>query len=115
MQVLVSQSGPAIVLGVSGRIDHANSEEFKTAFLSPLEKAVEASTPVIINLEGLEYISSAGLRVLMIASKTAKAKGGKLFLAGWSPVVKEIFTISRFNLVFDCSDTLAEALGKVAK
>ncbi len=72
----------------------------------------------MVDLSGVEYISSVGLRVLMLASKQAKAQGGALAVCGLQPVVREIFEISRFNLVLPVFPTpaggarraLAEAL-----
>jgi len=68
----------------------------------------------VIDLAGVEYISSVGLRVLMLASKQAKAQGGSLAVADLQPVVREIFEISRFNLVLEVFPTLREALAKLS-
>jgi anti-anti-sigma factor len=62
----------------------------------------------------VEYISSVGLRVLMLASKQVKAQGGALAVADLQPVVREIFEISRFNLVLEVFPTLREALTKLS-
>ena len=67
-----------------------------------------------IDLAGVEYISSVGLRVLMLASKQVKAQGGALAVADLQPVVREIFEISRFNLVLEVFPTLREALAKLS-
>jgi anti-anti-sigma factor len=69
---------------------------------------------VVIDLTGVEYISSVGLRVLMVASKEAKAHGRTLVVCGLQPVVREIFEISRFNLVLKVFATLREALTAVS-
>jgi anti-anti-sigma factor len=110
-----SQSGGTAIIGIAGSIDHTNAESFSDELAGPLDAGFAAGQPVIFNLAGLEYISSAGLRVLMIASRTAKEKEGRLMVAGWSETIKEIFTISRFNLIFECFDTLAEAEAKLAE
>jgi anti-anti-sigma factor len=55
-----------------------------------------------------------GLRVLMLASKQAKAQGGALVVADLQPVVREIFEISRFTLVVEVFATLREALAKLS-
>jgi anti-anti-sigma factor len=69
---------------------------------------------VVIDLADVEYISSVGLRVLMLASKQAKAQGGALVVADLQPVVREIFEISRFTLVVEVFATLREALAKLS-
>jgi len=65
---------------------------------------------VLVNLSGVDYISSAGLRALMMASKQSKASEGRLAVAALSPVVQEIFTISRFALVVQVFETPGEAI-----
>ena len=65
-------------------------------------------------MSGLEYISSAGLRAMMIASKTGKTQNVGIGVAAMQPMVREIFTISRFNLVFKCFDEVREAVEAIA-
>jgi len=62
----------------------------------------------------LHYIASAGQRSLMVAAKQARASKSKIGVALLQPVVKEIFTISRFSFVVPVwHDTKAEALAKL--
>ena len=88
------------VVSVKGRIDHANADGFKSALWPLLADCKPDGEKVVLDLANLEYISSAGLRVLMLAAREAKAQNGTLVVAGLQPVVKEIFEISRFNVVF---------------
>jgi anti-anti-sigma factor len=97
------------VIDIAGQIDHMNAEAFRDDLTATLEAAFADNLPVALDLGDLDYISSAGLRVFMIASKAAKEKDRAMAIAGWSETVKEIFMISRFNLLFDCFDTLGEA------
>jgi len=62
----------------------------------------------------VEYISSVGLRVLMLASKQSKAQGCTLAVCGLQPVVREIFAISRFDLVLQVFPTLHETLAALS-
>jgi anti-anti-sigma regulatory factor len=50
----------------------------------------------------------------MLAAKKAREQDGTIVVAGLQPVVREIFEISRFNLVFQCYETVREALAKVS-
>ena len=73
------------------------------------------STPqakVLVDLSRVDYISSAGLRALMIASKQSRATNSSLVVAGLSPLVKEIFTISRCSDVLAVYDATAEAVAR---
>jgi anti-sigma B factor antagonist/stage II sporulation protein AA (anti-sigma F factor antagonist) len=68
----------------------------------------------VLDLGAVDYVSSAGLRVLMLASRQARAQGGTIVIAALQPVVREIFEISKFTLVFPCFATVAEALADPA-
>ena len=64
----------------------------------------------MLDFSGLDYISSAGLRILMIVAKQVKSQQGIIVVAAMQPVVREIFEISKFTYVLKCSDSVAEAL-----
>jgi anti-sigma B factor antagonist/stage II sporulation protein AA (anti-sigma F factor antagonist) len=98
------------ILRPAGRIDLANAEPFKDALLAAV---AAARTAVILDFSGIEYVSSAGLRSLMVASKTARPRGVALGVAALQPVVKEIFSISRFDLVVPCFETVRDAVAKL--
>src|SRR5512139_1559386 len=89
-----------VVLRPAGRINHVSSDDFRTALQPFMERCAAGGDQLVLDLSGLEYISSAGLRVLMLARKQAKAQGGALVVAGLTSVVKEIFEISKFTVVF---------------
>jgi anti-anti-sigma factor len=104
----------AVVLAPVGRIDHASAEGFKTALAPHIARCAAGQDQVVLDLSGVDYISSAGLRVLMLARKQAKAQGGTLAVAGLTPVVKEIFEISRFTVVFDLFPSVRAALERIS-
>jgi anti-sigma B factor antagonist len=103
--------GDAVLVSASGRIDLSNAEAFKDAIAVSMAKAKSA---LILDLSGIDYISSAGLRALMIVFKAGKADGKAFGIAALQPLVLEIFTISRFNLVFPLFDTVRQAVEKLA-
>ena len=106
MELRERKLGDAVLAVVSGRIDLANADVFKDKLT-----AAQAKTKVlIVDMAGTEYISSAGLRALMIVFKQGKADGKAFGVAALAPLVKEIFTISRFNMVLPLFDTVRDAL-----
>jgi len=70
-----------VVLSPMGRIDHSTSEDFKAALAPHMTRCAEGQDRVVLDFAGVEYISSVGLRVLMLASKQAKAQRGSLGVA----------------------------------
>jgi len=101
-----------LVLSPEGRIDHANSEDFRNSLGPFVDRCRKDGESIVLDLAGVDYISSAGLRSFMLAEKHAKAQGGTIVVAAMQPVVKEIFEISRFTLVFETFATVREALAR---
>lgn len=67
-----------------------------------------------MDLEQLAYISSAGLRVVLMAAKRARRSGGRLLLCCLSPAVRELFEISGFLKILDVCADRDEARGRIA-
>lgn len=114
MQIRNKTYGDVLVLSPEGRIDHANSEDFRQALSPFVERCNTHGERMVLDLAGVDYISSAGLRCFMIAEKQAKAQGGTIVVAGMQPVVNEIFEISRFTLVFATFTSVRDALAKIS-
>lgn len=98
------------VLAPVGRIDSTSAREVEEALL-PLFDQTE---PVLVDFGDLTYISSAGLRVLLLAARRSKATGVPLALAGMSKPVDEVFRISGFAKLFKIHADRATALAAKA-
>ena len=99
-----------VVLAPKGRIDHATAEGLKTAVAPHLARCAQGQDHVVLDFAGVNYISSAGLRVLMLAAKQAKAQGGVLAVAAVQPLVQEILQISKFTLVLRMLPSVRDAV-----
>jgi anti-anti-sigma factor len=104
----------ALVLSPTGRLDHDNCEAFREELAPHLERSAKDKLSIVLDLSGLEYVSSAGLRCFMLAAKQAKAQNSRVVIAAMQPVVAEIFQIARFNLVFDAYPKVRDALGALS-
>ena len=103
-----------LVVAPAGRLDHDNCEAFRAGLQPLLDRALASRQRIVVDLSGLEYVSSAGLRCFMLAAKQAGAQGGKIVLAALRPVVAEIFQISRFDMVFELHPSVRSALGALS-
>jgi anti-sigma B factor antagonist len=93
-----------------GQIDHANAQALQQALAPILNDPPAGTAALILDFTGIEYISSMGLRVLMMAAKQMRARGARVAVTNLRPVVKEIFDIARFNHVTEVFPTLRAAL-----
>ncbi len=106
--------GEARVVSPRGRLDHDNCEAFQRDLATQLEACAHERAALVLDMSGLDYVSSAGLRCLMIAAKQASGQASRIVVASPQPVVAEILQISRFNLVLPVFRTTREALASVS-
>ena len=114
MDLMQKRYADTVVLSPVGRIDHSSAEGFKAALAPYMARCAMGLDRVLLDFVRVEYISSVGLRVLMLASKQAKTQGGSLGVAALQPAVKEIFDISRFTMVLDVFPTIREGLARLS-
>lgn len=81
-----------IQLDVEGRVDTNTSPQLQQSILQAFQKG----NALVLNLEKVEYVSSAGLRALLIGQKTANSKGGTMKLIHVCDTVMEVFTVTGF-------------------
>jgi len=93
---------------VSGRLDAGSSPDLEKELVSLLESGEK---DFLLDFAELDYISSVGLRVLLMAAKKAKAAGGKIVLNSLREHVHEVFEIAGFTAIFPIFSDRDEALG----
>jgi len=93
MEIVKTQAGEKITFALSGKLDTATSPEFQEAFIPAFDEAKE----ITFDFANLIYVSSAGLRVLLMGEKTAKAKGVALKIANVSEEVMDVFEMTGFS------------------
>ncbi len=101
----------AVVVSPEGRVDASNAPLLDAHCRQAM--AERTMTSLILDLEDVDYLSSAGLRSILSLGKHAKALGGTLVLTGLKGAVREIFDIAGFLGLFPVADTLEKAAGLV--
>lgn len=107
MTVSISTNNNFTVVAIEGRIDTGNFNEFEKEITKILD---EGTTNLVLNCKDLNYISSSGLRVFLIAQKRLTVAKGKLHLSNMQPSIKEIFDISGFSTIFKIYETENDAV-----
>ena len=98
------------LIKIQGRVDHDTAKDFGNALKPHLDRCIQGEQKkIIIDLSGVDYMTSAGLRVLMIAAKTCDKQKAEIAVAALQPGVQEIFKISRFDLVLRTFPTVKSA------
>jgi len=97
-----------------GRIDHPNAEALKLSLAPILDAAVLGENALVMDFSHVEYISSMGLRVLLMAAKALRAANARIAVASLQPVAKEIFAIARFNHVLEIFPDVRAALADLS-
>lgn len=105
------QIADVALIRIAGRIDHKTVKDFENSLTPFLDEDNPAGgEKIIIDLSGLDFMTSAGLRMLMIAAKTCDKQHRDIAVAALQPIIKEIFTISRFDLVLKVFPSVRDAL-----
>ncbi|WP_051340172.1 anti-sigma factor antagonist [Azospirillum halopraeferens] len=96
MDITRNERSGVTVVAVSGRIDGLTGPELEAA----LTDAMPAGGALVLDLAGSDYVSSAGLRVVLKGGRGAKQAGTSFALAGLHPQVREVFDVSGFSTLF---------------
>jgi len=102
----------ALVISVIGRIDGVNAQDF----YNNLSKKIDGSDdPVVLDLEKLTYISSAGLRSILLIAKTLKGRNTRFMLCSLPGPIKEIVEIAGFDKIIDVLQSRSEAVAEITR
>lgn len=107
MEITQEKQDSVNIVALKGRLDAGTSGSLEDA-LTALVDAGDAK--VLVECRELDYISSAGLRVLLAAAKQFKKLNGSIALSALNPNVKQVFEISGFTSIFPIYSTREEAV-----
>ena len=103
----IERENGTLIAKAQGRVDGANAQEFQ----STLAKAIDPSDrAVILDLEQISYISSAGLRVILLTAKALHRQDAELAVCSLSDPIREVFKISGFDKIITVRASRAEAI-----
>jgi anti-anti-sigma factor len=109
MKIETEEVGLTTVLGIEGNLDTATAVEADTHIDGVL---ASGATRILLDFTQLDFISSAGLRTLLLAGKKLKKQGGELCLCSLNETVKDVFDISGFSALFMVYADRDEALSQ---
>ena len=107
VQIHTNKEGNGTVVQLQGKVDATSAPSVEQALVGVIDQGEKR---LVLDCAGLDFISSAGLRSLLLAVKKMKAAGGGISLAALQPNVKEVFDISGFSALFTIHGSRADAL-----
>ena len=112
MQFQSRHFGSLAVATPAGRREQSAAGEFEQVQL-PLAGETQTNG-LVIDFAAVDYISSVGLRVLMLTAKAARTRKLRIAAVSLQPIVAEVFAISRFDSVFEMFPTVRDALAAMS-
>ncbi|MBI2791286.1 MAG: STAS domain-containing protein [Gammaproteobacteria bacterium] len=112
MEIKVDKIDSNVVVSLSGRIDSTAAVEFEEKLIEIIDTGCHT---MVVDFLRVQFISSAGLRVLLLAAKKVKPYGGKILLCDMSKDVREVFDISGFSSIFDIHENVTTATQSIKK
>lgn len=107
MQIDIKEMDGIKIVNFTGNLDTNTAPEAESQINGLLENG---ASKILVNFENLNYISSAGLRVLLATAKKMLATGGSLKVCSLNNTVQEVFDISGFNTILSLAANEADAL-----
>jgi anti-anti-sigma factor len=107
MEMTGQKKGAVMLLALKGRLDASSAPGLEEKLLALIDGG---ETKFVFNFLQLDYISSAGLRVLLMAAKRLKAANGKIVLTSLKDQIREVFEIAGFSAIFPMYEVEDDAL-----
>ncbi|HHT9110878.1 MAG TPA: STAS domain-containing protein [Candidatus Brocadiaceae bacterium] len=107
MKISEENWGSFVILDIDGQLNAITCNELEKRLNTLID---QGEKQFLLNFTGLDYISSAGLRVLLVAAKKLKAGNGKIVLASLKGQVRKVFDAAGFSALFHMFDTCEEAM-----
>lgn len=111
MDIKEEKRGKVKIVGLRGRLDANSSQGVENKLLALVNQGEDR---LVLDFSELTYMSSLGLRVLMMVAKNIKQVNGKLALSGLNDHIYEIFKIARFTNIFSIYPNCDEAVAYCA-
>jgi len=109
MSIALETSGAQRIIALEGQLNSANAAAAEADILAVVG---QGERQLVLDFSRLDYISSAGLRLVLVVAKRLKKEGGQLVLCGMQPNIREVFEISGFLAILDVVGSRAEALAR---
>jgi anti-anti-sigma factor len=106
MELTMNENNGIKVINLKGHLDGNTSPKVQEEIM-PI---IQSGTKIVINMADCDYVSSAGLRLLLVIAKTLKSKGGKGVISGLLPEVKDVMEMTGFDRMYENYSSVDDAI-----
>jgi len=107
MDISEDRKGDAVILALSGKLDATSAKTFEDKILSLINSGAQR---LVVDLSQLDYVSSSGLRVFLLAAKKLQPTDGKFALCGMQDHIRQLFDLAGFSSILSIYGSRAEAV-----
>ena len=107
MDISEERKADAVVLALSGKLDATTAKTFEDKILGVINSGTQR---LVVDLSQLEYVSSSGLRVFLLAAKRLQATDGKIVLCALKDQIRQVFDLAGFSSFLSTYGSRDEAI-----
>jgi len=107
MDISEDRKADAVVLALSGKLDATTAKTFEDKILGVINSGAQR---LVVDLAQLEYVSSSGLRVFLLAAKRLRVTNGKIVLCGLQDHVRQVFDLAGFSSIISIYGSRDDAI-----
>jgi anti-sigma B factor antagonist len=107
MDISEDRKADAVILALSGKLDATTAKTFEDRILGVINSGTQR---LVVDLSQLDYVSSSGLRVLILAAKRLQTVGGKIVLCSMKDHVRQVFDLAGFSSMLSIYGSRDEAI-----
>ena len=107
MDISEERKAEFVILGLSGKLDATSAKTFEDKILGVINAGTQR---LVVDLSRLEYVSSSGLRVLLLAAKRLQTTDGKMVLCGLQDHIRQVFDLAGFSSILSVYGSRDEAI-----
>jgi len=111
MNIVEAREGGVLVLSPQGRLDSNTAKLFEAALMGKIDGG---DRRILVDFGQLDYISSAGLRVILMGAKKLKSLNGRFALSSLSENIREVFDISGFSAILEIHGDRSSAVAAMS-
>lgn len=108
MEIKIEDLGGVTIVTIAGRLDSLTAPKLETSVVD----LISASSRLVLNLQAVEYVSSAGLRAFLMIAKTSNRNDCEFVICSVRPDIADVIEMSGFNSILRIKNSLDEALGR---